>query len=111
MLFSQSLKSNRAFHRLYSRGQHAGGRCIVLYCRGNGSAGNRLGITVSAKLGGAVQRNRIRRRLREIYRTNEALFRQGYDIVAVARHGACAATYKQLSDEFLRLGATLGIMK
>jgi len=111
MLFSQSLKSNRSFRRLYAKGRHQGARTLVLYCRGNGSAGNRLGITVSAKLGGAVRRNRIRRRIREIYRTNESRFKTGFDIVAVARHGSCDAAYSQIEEDFLRLAEVLGILK
>jgi ribonuclease P protein component len=111
MLFSQSLKSNRSFRRLYSKGRSAGAKTLVLYCRGNGSAGNRLGITVSAKLAGAVGRNRIRRRIREIYRTNEARFKPGYDIVAVARHSAAGASYSQMEEDFLRLAGSMGILK
>ena len=109
MLFSQSLKENRAFRRLYSRGRHTGARCVVLYCRGNSSGTNRLGVTVSVKLGNAVCRNRIRRRLREIYRTNESRFKRGYDIIAVARHSAVGASYTELRDEFLRLASELGL--
>lgn len=45
-----------------------------------------LGLTVSKKIGNAVTRNRIRRRMREAYRLNEAGFKSGFDIVIVARH-------------------------
>lgn len=48
---------------------------------------NRLGLTVSTKVGCAVVRNRVRRRLREIYRLNEDMLTSGVDIVVVARYG------------------------
>ena len=63
MQFSQSLKQNHLFRRLYRRGSSAANRYLVLYCRRNGQACNRVGLTVSAKLGHAVARNRLRRRL------------------------------------------------
>ena len=76
MKFTDSLKNNYEFRRLYSRGDSAAASRVVLYCRKNRGGSNRLGITVGTKIGKAVVRNKIRRRLREIYRTNEALFRQ-----------------------------------
>ena len=81
MKFSRSLKLNHVFRRLYAKGSCVAGRYLVLYCKRNGSKENRVGITVSKKLGGAVVRNRARRRLRECYRLNEHRLRPGYDIV------------------------------
>ena len=75
MQFSRSLKQNHLFRRLYRRGASAADRNLVIYCRRNGQNENRIGLTVSAKLGHAVRRNRLRRRLREIYRTHG--FRRG----------------------------------
>ena len=79
MQFSMPLKQNHLFRRLYARGQSAANGYLVLYCRKNGQLCNRVGYTVSAKMGHAVARNRIRRQLREIYRLHEAQFRPGYD--------------------------------
>ena len=62
-----SLKENHEFRRLYHRGTSSAGRHLVLYCRKNRLGHNRLGVTVSVKLGHAVVRNRARRRLREVY--------------------------------------------
>lgn len=84
---------------------------MVLYCRKNGKKQNRLGITASTKLGHAVVRNRIRRRLKEIYRTNEGKFSLGWDIVAVARFRCVSAEYSAMEAEFLRLAEKLGITK
>ena len=63
MEFSKSLKLNHLFRRLYRKGQSAANGYLVLYCRRNGSQTNRIGLTVSAKLGHAVVRNKLRRRL------------------------------------------------
>ena len=74
MKYTVSLKENRVFRRLYAKGKSAVGPAMVLYCRKNGRKESRYGITVSTKLGKAVTRNRVRRRLREIYRLNEDKF-------------------------------------
>lgn len=62
MLHTVSLKENHVFRRLYHRGATAGNRLLVVYCLRNGTGHSRLGLTVSAKLGHAVERNRMRRR-------------------------------------------------
>ena len=109
MQFSSSLKFNHIFRRLYRKGQSAANGYLVLYCRKNGSQANRIGLTVSAKLAHAVQRNHLRRQLREIYRLHEGQFARGYDIVVVARTAAMQAPYRQLEGAYLRLAGKLGI--
>lgn len=109
MLHTVSLKENSAFRRLYHRGSTAGNRYLVVYCRRNGREVSRLGITVSTKLGHAVVRNRIRRRLREIYRLHEAQITPGYDIVVVARGAATEAEFTALTRAFLSLCGKLGL--
>ena len=111
MEFSTSLKKNYEFRRVYSKGSSAVSPRIVVYCRKNGGRTNRLGITVSAKLGHAVQRNRTRRRLREIYRLNESSLLSGYDIVIVSRSRGMAAPYSQLEADFLELTGKLGLLR
>ncbi|MCI8524611.1 MAG: ribonuclease P protein component [Oscillospiraceae bacterium] len=111
MEFSQSLKQNHLFRRLYRRGQSLACRELVIYCRRNGLGCNRVGLTVSAKLGCAVVRNRLRRRLREIYRLHEGSFRRGYDIVVVARTRAVTADYRRLERAYLSLAGRLGLLR
>ena len=110
MKFSKSLKLNHVFRRLYHKGRSAAGKYLVIYCRKNGSQENRIGLTVSAKLGHAVVRNRIRRRLREIYRLHESQFQPGWDIVVVARGRAVDAPYKKLESAYLSLADKLGLL-
>ena len=111
MQFSRSLKLNHVFRRLYRKGGSVADRYLVLYCRKNGGSENRVGLTVGVKLGHAVVRNRIRRRLREIYRLHEAQFLPGWDIVVVARARAVAASYQQLERSYLALAAEAGILR
>lgn len=101
MKFTDTLKLNYEFHRLYSKGKSAVTPYLVVYARKGKHPGNRIGFTVSNKLGNAVKRNRIRRRLREIYRLNESHFLQGIDLVVVARAKAANANYHQLEHAFL----------
>lgn len=106
-----SLKENHLFRRLYSKGRSAVSPYLAIYARGNGRPGNRLGLTVSTKVGHAVVRNRVRRRLREIYRLNEDKLISGTDLVVVARVKAGRAPYHRLEESFLALCKKLGLLK
>ncbi len=97
-----TIKKNSDFHRLYSRGKSAVEPCLVVYCRRNNLGRNRTGYTVSSKLGGAVTRNRVRRRLREIYRLNASSLKKSFDIIIVARSRAVKASYQELDRAFLK---------
>lgn len=101
MLHTVSLKENSVFRRLYYKGASAGNRYLVVYCRRNGTQTNRLGLTVSVKLGHAVERNRMRRRLREVYRAEEKNLLAGYDIVIVARSACAEAEFSKLCRAFV----------
>lgn len=81
-----------------------------MYCLKNRRGENRLGITVGAKLGCAVVRNRVRRRLRECYRALAPELVNGYDIVIVARGRAVEASYHQLAGELRHAAKTLGLI-
>lgn len=110
MKFSGALKLNHIFRRLYRTGGFANGY-LVLYARPNRSDKNRVGITVGKKLGGAVVRNRTRRRLREVYRLNEDSFLPGFDIVVVARSKCVDAPFQSLVKAYLALAEKAGILK
>lgn len=111
MNYTVSLKENRVFRRLYAKGKSAVGPAMVLYCRKNGRQENRLGFTVGTKLGHAVVRNRVRRRLREVYRLHEALFQPGWDIVVVARSRCISASFQDIVSAYLALAAKAGILR
>lgn len=109
MKFSGSLKLNHIFRRLYHT-EGVANSYLVLYARKNRTGRNRVGITVSKKLGKAVVRNRVRRRLREIYRLNEERFQPGWDIVVVARSRCVNADFGRLTDSYLSLAEKAGIL-
>ena len=106
-----SLKENNVFRRLYHRGKSAGNRCLVIYCQRNRLGVNRVGLTVSTKLGHAVIRNRMRRRLREIVRLNENRLLTGFDIVIVARSAAIEMDFAGLTRAFLSVADKLSLLK
>lgn len=108
---SVTLKENYEFRRLYQKGASAVGGCMVIYCRRNRLGRNRLGITVSVKIGNAVKRNRARRRLREVCRLNNPCLCQGWDMVLVARGRTLTAPWKELNDTFLRLCRKLELLQ
>ena len=109
MKYSSVLKLNHIFRRLYSTKGFANGY-LVLYARPNRLGVNRVGITTGKKLGHAVVRNRARRRLREVYRLNEHLFKPGFDIVVVARHRCVTADFQKLTNGYLSLAEKAGIL-
>jgi ribonuclease P protein component len=106
--FTSSLKSNNDFRRVYRQGASAVRPCLVVYIRRSRQPGNRLGFTVTAKVGKAHTRNLVRRRLREIYRLHESSLRPGCDMVVVARTRAAQVSYKRLETEFLAACQELG---
>jgi len=110
MKFSSSLKLNHIFQRLYHSKGAADGY-LVLYARKNRTGSNRVGITVSKKLGKAHIRNRTRRRIREVYRLNEEKFLPGYDIVIVARSKAVDVPFDKLTKSCLGLAQKMGILR
>ena len=109
MKFSSALKLNHIFRRLYSTQGFANGY-LVLYARPHRLGQNRVGIPTGKKLGHAVVRNRARRRLREVYRLSEHLFKPGYDIVVVARHKCVTADFQKLTKAYLSLAQKAGIL-
>ena len=110
MKHTVALKQNHEFRRLYSKGKSAVSPYFAIYCRKTNRPQSRLGITTGVKLGKAVKRNFVRRRIRELYRTNEQKFAPGYDIVVVARTRAIFARYADLERSFLHLMKKLGIL-
>ena len=70
----------------------------------------RAGFVTSRRIGGAVVRNRVRRRLREIVRRRQHELREGFWFVLVARHQAATATYSVLEHELLRLARRASIL-
>ena len=100
---SEGLKNTNQFKIVYNNGKSYANRDLVMYLRKNDSDTNRLGISVSKKVGNSVVRHRITRLIRESYRLNEAKLLQGYDIVVVARANAKGKNYFDICRAFLHL--------
>lgn len=82
---TDALKKNSEFVRVFKRGRYQASNTLTIHIMQNGSCRNRLGITSSRKIGGSVQRNRIKRLIRENYRIFEVFVPVGFDIVVTAR--------------------------
>ena len=111
MEFTSTMKKNYEFRRLYAKGTSAAAPHLVIYSRKSGKSANRLGITVSTKVGKAVVRNRVRRRIREIYRLHEHELCCGVQLVIVARSRAALADYRQLEHSFIRACEKLSLLR
>ena len=104
MKFSESLKNYRQFQSVYKNGKSYANKYLVMYIRENGTDRNRIGISVSKKVGNSVVRHRVTRLVRESYRLQEAMFDSGLDIVVVARQGAASVDYFEIEEALLSLG-------
>ena len=111
MKFSDSLKKNRDFQKVFSNGKSYANRFLVMYVLENQTNQNRLGISVSKKVGNSVIRHRITRLIRESYRLQEEMFNSSLDIVVIARGAAREVGYKEIERALLHLGNLHGIIK
>ena len=109
MKFSESLKKNRDFQIVYKNGTSLANRYLVMYILENRQKKNRLGISVSKKVGNSIVRHRVTRLIRESYRLNEEKFQPGYDIVVIARVSTKGKDFKTIEDAVLHLGSKHGI--
>ena len=105
MKYSDSLKKNQDFQKVYRNGTSQANRYLVMYVLRNEDEHmkNRLGISVSKKVGNSVVRHRITRLIRESYRLNETVFKRGLDIVVVARPNVKDRTYSEIESALLHL--------
>lgn len=104
MFFSESLKKNRDFQYVYKNGRSYANKYLVMYCMENNQNINRLGISVSKKVGNSVVRHHVTRLIRESYRLHENIFNSGLDIVVIARKSAAEVSYWEIESAMLHLG-------
>lgn len=103
MKFSESLKSNMDFRKVYGSGKSFANKYLVMYVLENGTGRNRLGISVSKKVGNSVVRHHITRLIRESYRLHEEMFNSGLDIVVAARASARDVRYAEIESALLHV--------
>jgi ribonuclease P protein component len=111
MQYTEPLRNNFEFKRMYYKGKSAVTPNVAVYCMKNRGNINRLGLTVGSKLGNAVARNKIRRRMREVYRLLENNITAGYDVVIVARGRSTASEYRYISRDIAYCLKKLGLLK
>ena len=104
MKYSESLKKNKDFQNVYKHGISYANKYLVMYVLDNKTCKNRLGISVSKKVGNSIVRHRLTRLIRESYRLQEDRFKCGFDIVVIARIGAKGKSYKEIDSAMLHLG-------
>ena len=108
---SESLKKNQDFQNVYKKGKSNANKYLVMFIVENNLDKNRIGISVSKKVGNSVIRHRLKRLIKESYRLNEAMFKSGFDIVVVARTTAKDRTYRDIESALLHLGKIQKILK
>lgn len=111
MKFSDSLKKNRDFQNVYQNGRSYANKYLVMYVLKNNLGSNRVGISVSKKVGNSVVRHRLTRLIREVYRLHEDMFNSGLDIVVLARVNAKSILYTDMESAVLHLAKLHKIMK
>ena len=117
-----SLKKNNEFRTIYKKGRYKAGKYLVMYVMPNKKDINRIGITTGKRFGNSVQRNRMKRIIRESYRLSRDRMKMGYDIIFMARASERKAdspnrklkavsipTYKEIEKEMNRLSSALGM--
>ncbi|MEG1889411.1 MAG: ribonuclease P protein component [Lachnospiraceae bacterium] len=104
MIFSESLKKNRDFQKVYDHGISYANKYLVMFVFQNQTDRNRLGISVSKKVGNSVIRHHITRLVRESYRLHEEMFNSGLDIVVISRVAAKNIGYHEVESALLHLG-------
>lgn len=103
MIYTESLKKNSDFQNVYKSGKSFGNKYLVLYTSENNLNVNRLGISVSKKVGNSVVRHRLKRLIKESYRLHEEMFNSGLDIVVIARKNSDACDYASIESALLHL--------
>lgn len=103
MKFTEKLSNNFDFGIVYKNGRSKANRYLVVYVMENGLNINRLGISVSKKVGNSVKRHYFKRCVKESYRLHENMFNSGLDIVVLARQGAKDIKYCEIDSALMHL--------
>lgn len=111
MKFSESLKKNTQFQFVYKNGKSYANKYLIMYVKENGTDRNRIGISVSKKVGNSVVRHRVTRLVRESYRLHENIFNSGLDMVIVARPAAASVGYYEVESALLHLAKLHQLIK
>ena len=106
-----SVRKNSEFQKIYKSGTSYANRLLVMYVAESGEDRNRIGISVSKKVGNSVVRHHITRLIREIFRLNDHRLKTGLNIIVVARVAAKTSEYKDLEGAYMHLCGLHNIKK
>lgn len=98
-----SVRKNCEFQQIYKNGTSYANRLLVMYVMESGEEENRIGISVSKKVGNSIVRHHLTRLLREIFRLNNHRLKTGLNIIVVARVAAKKSDYKDLEGAYMHL--------
>lgn len=98
---AERIRRRPDFQQVYERGARIGGRYSTVFMLPNGGKTGRLGIAATKKLGGAVQRNRAKRLIREVFRRNKIA--PGFDVVIIPKRGLLDASLTVLEADYRAL--------
>ncbi len=101
---------NKDFQIVYKKGKSYANKYLIMYALENNTMENRLGISVSKKVGNSVVRHRITRLIRESYRLQESTLLKGYDIIVIARTGAKDKSYHEIESALIHLSTLHNIV-
>lgn len=104
------LRSNIEFKRVYSGGKNYWNRNLILYVKKNSVGNSRVGYSITKKIGNSVVRNKIRRRMKEIYRLNFNSIKSNYDLIFIPKKNVVNISYKELESAMLHILKLAGIL-
>lgn len=107
----ESLKKDRQFKIVYKHGRNYWNKSLTLYMKKNGLNYNRVGYSITKKIGNSVVRNKLRRRMKEIMRLNFDDIKDGYDLILIPKKSTVNMDYYDLEKEIIHLLKRSGLLK
>ena len=105
------IRKNMEFKEIYKYGKNYWNKNLILYIRKNNLEETRVGFTISKKMGNAVTRNKIRRRMKEAYRLNFYNVKEGYDLIFIPKKHIIDISYGELENSIKHIIKISGVSK
>ncbi len=105
------LRKNMEFKKVYKSGKNYWNRNLILYVKKNGLEETRIGISITKKVGNAVTRNKLKRRIRELNRENLNDIKKGYDLIIIPKKNAVDLSFKELESAIRHIYKVSGLLE
>lgn len=105
------LRNNMEFKKVYKGGKNYWNRNLILYVRKNNTENSRVGYSITKKIGNSVVRNKVRRRMKEIYRLNFNNVKDGYDLIFIPKRNVVDISYKEIESAMLHILSLSKVLK